>query len=806
MNAAESQPTVKYNGELTISIGKSRKETEWKNKQLLWSDLLRKLSHTIRTHETVAEYDAMTKTEQDAIKDVGAFVGGALKGGRRQSKNAVWRQLVTLDADFAKPDFWDTVTLLNDFAACVYSTHKYRKDKPRLRLCVPLSRPVNPDEYQAISRWVASGIGMDLFDETTYQPHRLMYWPSTSIDGEFYFQQQDGRWLDPDEVLASYGHDEAWKDQANWPESGRTIIQSRKKAADRQGDPLEKPGVVGAFCRTYDIQTAIDTFLNEIYTPCAALGRYTYIPGSTAGGLVIYEDKFAYSHHGTDPVGSLLVNAFDLVRIHKFGDEDENAEQGTPVNRLPSYKAMLEFATGLDDIKLTLGQERLAEVEEDFGKINDADNNNWLTKLVINRQGKYEPTIDNIYLILNYDPNIKNRVALDVFTERTILVEDLPWRKLSENECWTDADDSCLRYYIEKTYEIDSVRKINDALDATLTNHSFHPVRDYLDSLIWDGTQRVDDLFITYLGAEDNEYTRAVTRKTLVAAVARIKTPGCKFDTMPILIGKQGCGKSTIFNRLGGPWYSDSLVTVQGKEACEQIQGKWIIEMGELKAFTKAEDESIKQFLSKQDDYYRAAYAKRTITRPRQCIIVGTTNKPDFIKDDTGGRRFWPITVLECEPTKNVFNDLTKSEVAQIWAEAVELFKAGETIYLNEKVREMAEERQEAHSEQSDKAGMVEEYLETLLPVNWENMNLPERREFLEGGDFGNRLEGTVKRESVCNMEIWAECFGNNPTNLELKNSKEIRSIMNRIKGWRYDPGSKKSSKIYGRQKAYKKV
>jgi P4 family phage/plasmid primase-like protien len=364
--SVQSAPSFKlqYDGPLVISVGASRKETRWKSKELLWSDLLEKLSHTTRTNETYAQYLAMTKDEQGERKDVGAFIGGTLQGGRRKTGAVSWRQLITLDADFARGDLWESFTLLWDFAAAVYSTHKHAPGSPRLRLVLPLARPVSPEEYQAIARRIAADVGIDQFDDTTYQPHRLMYWPSTSSDGEYVFQWQDGPWLDPDAVLARYGD---WHDPAEWPESSRTK-ERRHKLAERQGDPLAKPGLVGQFCRAYSIEEALETFLPEVYLPCADLpGRYTFAKGSTVGGLVLYDNgRFAYSHHATDPISGLLVNAFDLVRIHKFGDQDEDATPGADTLKMPSYKAMLAFAEADPKTQQLAFQERQTAMETDF--------------------------------------------------------------------------------------------------------------------------------------------------------------------------------------------------------------------------------------------------------------------------------------------------------------------------------------------------------------------------------------------------------------------------------------------------------
>ena len=193
---------VKYDGSLQLAIGRSRRETEWKNQSWSWSRLLKRLTQPTQTAETLAEYDKMSKDDQDKIKDVGGFVGGSLRDGRRRADTVLSRKLITLDADFAPPELTDDLTIQMNCAYAVYSTHKHTPAKPRFRLLIPLDRPVTPDEYEAIARKLADDIGIDYFDDTTYQPARLMYWPSVAQDGDYVFTYEDQPWLQADAVLA----------------------------------------------------------------------------------------------------------------------------------------------------------------------------------------------------------------------------------------------------------------------------------------------------------------------------------------------------------------------------------------------------------------------------------------------------------------------------------------------------------------------------------------------------------------------------------------------------------------------------
>lgn len=250
---------------MKIAYGNSRMEKRWKNNEISWDDFCRRVSTTQTTTETVEEYRKMTKPQQDAVKDVGGFVGGHLRGGRRKTGTVLCRSMLTLDMDHGTQDILDELSLLNSHELCVYSTHKHTPEAPRLRLIFPLKRDVSEEEYPALARKVAQEIGMDLFDDTTYQPHRLMYWPSTSRNGEYVYQVMDGDILDPDAYLGMY---DDWRDVSTWPVSSRES-EAVKKAAKQQADPLTKTGAVGAFCRTYPIREAIEKFLPDVYAPSA---------------------------------------------------------------------------------------------------------------------------------------------------------------------------------------------------------------------------------------------------------------------------------------------------------------------------------------------------------------------------------------------------------------------------------------------------------------------------------------------------------------------------------------------------------
>ena len=788
-----------------IATALSRNAKIWKNKEVFWEEFVKRLETTVRTSETQGEYKNLPKSKQDEIKDVGGFVAGRLKEGRRKSGYVQCRSMLTLDADFAEIDFCDSIEMFAEYTYCIYSTHKHTPEKPRFRLIIPLSRDCTAEEYEAVARKMAESIGIDMFDDTTYQPHRLMYWASTSIDGEYVFRHSENKFLDVDKVLSQYDN---WKDVTQWAYSSRTVAK-KENQLKKQEDPTLKNGVIGAFCRCYDIHSAIETYLPDIYTKCDMQDRYTYTNGSTAGGLVVYEDgKFAYSNHATDPASGKLCNAFDLVRIHKFGDSDDEAVQGTPTVKLPSYLAMQELASKDSKVRLLMHEERVASCCEDFKEIvgekdSDSTDNDWILDLATDRKNNNLPTIDNCLKILTNDPKLKGKMAFNTFTQRYSVLDTLPWNEEKKEREWTDTDDAGLRHYMEIMYGIKAKANIQDAWTLVSMENQYNPVYDYLTGLEWDGVKRVETFFVDYLGADDNAYTRAVTRKALAAAVARIFQPGIKYDEILVLVGVQGCGKSYTIKRLGKQWFSDTLTTVQGKEAYEQLQGFWIIEIGELSALRKNEVEAVKHFTAKSEDAYRAAYAHHVVVRKRQCIFFGTTNTYEFLRDQTGNRRFNPIDVHKEKAVRSPFEDLTNEEVDQIWAEAVQIYLSGEKLFMDsDELRKLAEDEQSRHLEESPLTGDVLKYLETPLPENWAEMSLIDRRLYLNN-EFGTQEKGTVRRDKVCPLEVWCEAFGGDRKDFTYQKNKEIKEIITRTGKWELSKKTVRFGNIYGVQRGF---
>lgn len=797
---------MQYDRKITISIGNNRRATNWVTQSLMVSELWRKLQIPVRGTETLAAYMGLSKSQQDELKDVGGYVGGALKGPRRKANNVTGRDIVTLDLDNIPPGQRDEVLRRVDSLGCgycVYSTRKHQPAAPRLRVLLPTDRTVSAEEYEPIARKIASYIGMEYADPTTYEPSRLMYWPSCCADAEYVYATADKPFLAADGILDQYAD---WRDMTQWP-----CLPGQKqitKLAVKQGDPEAKQGVVGAFCRVYDINRAMTELIPGVYAAVDNMpGRYTYIEGSTAGGAVLYDNgKFLYSHHATDPCSGKLVNAFDLVRLHKYGDKDEAAAEGTPTVKLPSYTAMCEYACNLPEVASLLNRECYESAIKDFTNIAGSvpDDIEWMSKLEKSSQtGAIKATIDNILIIIENDPLLKGRFALNTFANRGEVLAAVPWDQNTNRRLWDDNDNNGLYWYLERVYKISSNGKVDGALSLHSHAHAFNDVVDYLNSLkgAWDRTPRLDRLLVDYLGAADTPYNRAVTRKAFTAAVGRAMTPGCKYDTMVILTGPQGIGKSTLLDKLSKGWYNDSIRSFEGKDASELLQGVWIVEIAELDAFRSTDISRIKQFLSLRTDRYRPAYGRHVKELPRCCVFFGTCNETEFLRDPTGNRRFWPVDVGEQQPCKNVFRDLDY-EIDQIWAEAYARWQAGEPLYLQGEMENIAKQKQEKHREISSREGVIREFLQKSVPDDWNRWSLDKRRLYWAGGVIEADSINTVPRSRVCALEVWCEVFGGSIKEIKQSDAREINAIIAATKGWRRVDGALKYGP-YGSQRGF---
>jgi predicted P-loop ATPase len=758
---------VKNDGYLTLHTAKKVASKDWSSVTLKWSDFVRKLSTPSYTNETMEQYSDTKKNDSrfaNFIKDVGGYVGGTLKGSTRSSKNVLSRQLIALDLDEADDPLriWSDICITYGCAAAMHSTHSSTPQRPRIRVLIPLSAPVTPKEYTSITKAIVSAVGLGQVDEASFEPSRAMYWPSCPKDAKYLFELFDAAWLDPGMIL-----DEAKAEEL--------------EAAVMEYDPRALTGTPGEFCKKYTVQEAIREFLSDVYEPVSE-DRYKLIGANSVGGLVIYGQYCKSFHSNHDDVHGKYLNAYDLVRLKKFGHLDLSIGQGATEGQ--STAAMLQW---IEDNKL-------CPVVK------------WAEELAFDKKGNVSCTRDNIHKILQFDEELEGALHYNVFTQKLMVASDFPWIQLIDRSDmqWNDSDLAGFRAWLETKYNLSDLGRVDDAITNMQNSSAYHPVKEYLREVKWDGESRLDSFFIDFLNANDTPYVRSVTRKALIGAVARIMNPGCKHDHVLVLVGPQGCRKSSTLKMLGGQWYTDSLGGMQGKDAYEQLQGYWIVELSEMSAAKKADQEQIKLFISKQSDNYRAAYARYTIERPRQCAFFGSTNDEEFLKDPTGGRRFWPIKVDKIPVEK--YNQLSELYVQQLWAEAVYAYDNGERWYLEEVQEAEARIVQEQYRLKDERLSLIEEFLDTPVPLNWNRMSKEERNMHYSTQISHELNEGNMLRDRVCALEILMECFGYAVKDCSAYKAQEITNVLRASKKWTRTSDKTWPCGPYGYQKTFVRV
>lgn len=299
----------------------------------------------------------------------------------------------------------------------------------------------------------------------------------------------------------------------------------------------------------------------------------------------------------------------------------------------------------------------------------------WREQLLYTAKGGMVAHAFNVALILGNDRRWKGVIAYDSFSSKIRKLKTPPYGGAPGD--WSDLDDVRVTLWLADVYGL-CVKSatVLEAVNAVAHDNAFHPVRQFLDGLAWDGTPRLEQWLQNHLGVADSEYARRVGKRWMVSAVARVFSPGCKADSVLILEGLQGAGKSTSMAVLGGEWFMDTPFNLGDKDGYQAIRGKWIVELGELDAFNKAESTRAKQFFSASVDTYRESYGRRVLDVPRQCVFVGTTNQDEYLKDDTGNRRYWPVTCTRVD-----IEGLRASR-EQLWAEAVAAYRAGDVWWV----------------------------------------------------------------------------------------------------------------------------
>lgn len=766
---------------LNITVGTSRYAKQWDYTPMTFAEFAARCSEPVRTSETMEQFAAMKKWERLEAKDVGGFVAAYMMNGQRRGRNVLEPSMAVLDLDHATDDAPERIrAALKGVQFLIYSTHSSTPEKPRLRLCVALPPRCSVVQATQAAKAVGAAIGEEMVDTSTYDTGRLFFWPSIPKDAPYIFHVQQGEPLPLERYRIA-------------PTATVREITADWERGQRLADPTTKGGAVGAFCRAYTISEAIEKFLPDVYTR-SGKDRYTYNGGTTSGGAVVYEDKWLYSHHESDPAHGHSCNAFDLVCKHRFGDTEKSFQQMVELcEQDPAYRAQrIHDAFGEIEVEDSEEEEKEPQTKKEAAALRRLRSSSKLG-LEYDKGEQVKATVNNLVKILRGDEEFAGKVYLDSFAAKCVVTEPLPWSLPGEAipRGWRDCDNDCLLTWCEEKYGVYNKDRMNVAFSTALAATARHPVREYLERCRagWDGVKRLDTLIIDYLGADDNELNRALTRLQFVAAAARVYRPGVKFDEALVLQGPEGCGKSTLIDVMGGEWYSASLFTVEGKEAIEALAGVWLIELAELAALGKSEVTSIKNFLSKRSDRMRPAYGRTVEEHARQCVFFGTTNEETFLRGNTGNRRFNIIRVRpELKKIAGFVGETLPPMRDQYWSEAATIWtKEQPKLVLPPALLAEARNRQEEANELNDNplAPLLEVFLDIPLPSGWEFIGHADRRQYFNGFRAGSDNALCRQRERVCTAEFLREYMGLSPTDRGYQaQARAVSALLNRLPDW----------------------
>lgn len=845
-----------------VDRGKSLRLVE--NVVTTWGELKDRLSQSVTDKLTLQQFKDLSQDRQNTRKQsAGYYIGGHMKKGIRDRQNEQERQLLTLDVDQGTPEIIKALregtTGLGKREYVVHSTRSHGDGAIKLRVVIPLGKLLPKDMYQAASRVAAWNIDTHMIavDKVSFTPGQIMYWPAHCADIKPIFIHHQGPLLDPLEMLEDWAPDGRWKDIKILPVSPRDapLRDNGDKIAQ---NPLEKRGIVGAFCNEYDIHEAVVAFdlpyEPSEYGPDGVPERYTFKGGTSSNGAVVYDKGLHLrSFHGSDPVYGLNVNSFDLTCKHKFGHLDIAREKGVDDPRqLKSYKAMEQMLledrnvmAGLRDSNYGLSDE---DVDESFdaedapvkpsksevtSKVPTADDDDsdltgedWRDSLDVNEKGTIKPTFRNMVLILRHARTFKGKFGYNELTHTECLLGNLQSKSLKIDFRIPPGKDTrpiedilvvAVRHVLESPRGPKKTgwglrcpqRDLEQAVSTVCRENSFHPIREYLDWLEWDGVSRIESLWSRVCHAPDTAYHRATSRNFLIASVARIYSPGTKFDFMPVLIGLTGIRKSTFVKVLGSyAWATESAGHFDDKQKfVEASLGFWFIEHGDMQHFRRAsDDEGIKAMLSGTSDNVRLSYRRNAETYDRQFVIVGTTEDTQFLR--SFHRRIWPI---QCGTTVLDLEWLTANR-DQLFAEAVHAYQA--LAKTNNRMLLPLDLRGAANTEfmatQPDhlvpddvdlKAGLIRAWLDT--PVSESLAKCGADRE--DGIDAGFGDEPEILRTMTCAGELFEKGLGNDLAKYSQRDASMIGKIMARLSDdWMIAPMARCGK--YGAQRTYRRI
>lgn len=750
--------------EFDFATAPLRNSIHWEQRKITWNDF--------------AEYAIKPARKKEA----GNYIFGELEGNRRNKGSIVSRCVLTLDVDYPDDGFVSRIENVFDGAAYIlHSTYSSTPENPRYRLIMPLSEKVGPSKYVELCRGVMALLGSACFDPTTAQAERYMFLPATSDPKHYACLIRKGKALDIDNALLQA--------PGGFAPTGESAV--------RRKDPKTLKGVAGLFCQAYQDWAELIQIYELPYEQVSANRFHLNGAKSEAGMAPIAENPgFIYSYHANDPAGGRAVNAFDLVRLHKFGHLDAG-KANTPVNRLPSTQAMNDLAGKDPRIKALQAKEILENFSDE---IEDTGNTTaWVDKLTRTKAGLVEGTIQNLDLITANDPIFKGIVLNVRGMTMELTPGSYPWRDVHDNDGQLDDYDfSSILLHLERTYRLRITENhLRHVLRDLVQERKHDYVLEYLEGLEWDGVPRVE---YALPGVEDSEHTRLVARKVLVAAVARTFEPGIKWDNMLMIYGPEGIGKSWWIEKMSRGWYN-SLDEIGNKDTLMKMGKSWIVTADEGHSLRAADFNKLKEFLTQRKDEYRAPFAATVSSYPRRSVIWGTTNDPAFLRRQDGIRRF----LIVHAKNKVDFEALTDDYINQVWAEAVHLWREGEKLHFTAEETELLNTARAPYVQEDPLTGLIERYADTLVPAGWDSLTLEERLEWRANSAGGFAPAGTETVNSLSALQVWCEVMGRRIGDHSARDMADIQRVLRTLPGWVMHPVPRETA-AYGRQQVFIRV
>ncbi len=848
------------NQKIIIAEGVENTLDEVQNKTLTWADFMLKLSKPLVSGEDHAQFLKLPKKERSRLKSLGGWiVAGEFSGTLRITKNLMNRSLVAIDCEKMPPNLFkklkDGTSPLCKHEFYAHTTRGHTKDAPRVRIFLLCDSPIKPVKFEAVARILANQADntMQGVDPVSFRPNQMMFYPSISKNQDFQHWHNSGKMINAEQILTDHdaGEKGRWKDHDTLPRHEDSTPTHKGDTIPR--DPRTKNYWIGAFCRVFTIEQAIAEFLDGIYTKGSGRGakpRFTYISGETTNGFVVEGGGvWGFSHHSSDPCSQILVNAWDLVRIHLFGAGDKNIAPNTPPWEYPSYIAMQKMAMGLSDVMVEATADSIdadameADSQRPFKKsdifggedeqITAGDraynqsmkgrkrpDKDWIAK-TLTKDGKANIKCEfmNIAKIIGYDPRFYGCFWRNEFTKKLVIRRDVLTKldmipsifvkdRINGDECTSDSDLIVEAILGSPAGEgnagwgLENIGgKIYKGLAMVGINWKFNPVIEYLESLEWDGEERAERLWIDYLGAEDSAYTRETALLFLMAVVCRAYAPGCQWDYVPIIQGKTGIRKSSFIRALFGEDWAGNLTAglEVSKNSIEQMSGKIVLELPDLIGFTADKINFIKSFITFRVDRVRLTYEKRAEDFPRQCIFVGTTEDPEYLNDPNSNRRFWPIattiTLIDTDKVAENRHQIMAEVVqkcAKLAAQAGGYGKIKLTLSPEAEIQaQHAQELARKETGTQDAQAIVASWLND--PIKLSEINIDAWKD-----NEGNE-DMLVIRTTASPYECAVEEFNQKPEESLTKHGKsgEVGALMRKVPGWKRTNKRRRLNKKY---------